>query len=304
MSLLVRMKYNFIVKHDYLKLLETGQYATILTSTSDLDVGLALVARVIAYHDTGDDEHALSLIETRHEELKNYLALIVPVHFAILKTTDDIASGYRWLRIYQELPYASIEVEEALHEFQTFLETDQRQKETTIAEYTKSLISGDINAKFSALAKLPTESIASLLPHLEPLLVEPYPPIMHYAALKRLIEAKIDSEVNYESNGLIYQLVPSMMDEPLTCGDALDFLELLQTSRADPSAKELARDLLMQYALAIYPLDPPYEDDNHLLNALLTMVDKYLGHHIDTIDEVSKQIIDDIESAIKRYMVP
>ncbi|MFA5235983.1 MAG: hypothetical protein WC399_04005 [Bacilli bacterium] len=301
LSNIVSMKYNLNMAIDYGTLAKNGDYETIIKlSENRLDLD-SLMVRFQALAVTGADEEALALIDAHFDIMKERIAAIFIEHRDLLMKSGDRAVSYKWLRRYEELPYVSIVIEEAMKEFKAWLEEPEKNQAFDWREWRRQFDSADRTKVASALARLPKVKVHGEVSRLMALLTEDYPPRLRYQALLKLIEAKIDVPCRYAAEGIACEIVPSLLTLPEESFELQDFAERLAHHGFDPSKRELARELLLQYATAIFPMDPPYEDEEHLARALQYLVEQYLHQTPIPIDEVSQAMAGEIEAAILRF---
>ncbi len=289
------------MQNDLAVLLEKGDYKAIIKLTKGQVDPDSLVALFIALAATGAEDEARELVTTHFEVMKARVGEIFSIHRDLLIKTDDRASGYRWLRRYEELPYASIVVEEAMKEFKAWLDSTPKHHDFNLAEWRRQIDSRDLDRIEAALHRLPTTKVRGELKRLTQLMSEEYPPRLRHQALLKLIAAQIDVPCPYGIEGTICEIVPSWLTLPEDNFQMQDFIKQMPRHGFDPSQRELGQELLRQYATAIFPMEPPYEDEEHLARGLRYLVGQYLHLAPIVVDEVSLTIAQEIEAALLRF---
>ncbi len=288
------------MNNEFKKLLDDHDYEAIISASEGRLDHDALLARFIALATTGQDTQALALIDEHFDILKSDVKIVFPIHANIIKQTNDKLVGFKILARYKELPYAAIEVEEALHEFESWLHEVKQTQPFDLIKWKLSLETIDRTTLEKAIVAIPKAMIRREVTTFKKLLSEPYPQAIRFLALERLIDARIETVINYAVGDIDVEVIPSMLEAPLTSYQAHEFLARINAYRTGPSEIDLAKQLLSQYAVAIYPLEPPYEDDEHLLEAIFGLVRKYLGQSRATTDELTLAIGEEIEASLAR----
>ncbi len=281
------------------KLLLQGDYQTIEKITRDQTNDDALIARFVALCELGQDEAALQLIEAHFETVTNEVKIVFRYHVELIKHKGDKVRGYRAYHRYMTLPYASIETEEALHEFKLWLDEEVTVKTFDARTWRLQMQSNDLAIIEKGLLSLPIHLINQEIDVLRSLLTKPIGQALRCATLSRLIEAHINDEFEYLVNGLTISVNPSLLSPPLVSDDLNEVLTHLDSHAHSPSESQLARLLLEQYIVAIYPLEPLFEDAMHLTSALLTLVSRYLGQKANSDNDYVNALIEEIETAIQ-----
>lgn len=281
--------------------MKNGDYKAILKLTKDRKDLDSLVARFQALASTGADSEALKCIDDNFDAMKARVGDIFIDHRDLLMKSGDRALGYRWLVRYEELPYASIVVEEAMKEFKDWLQEPEKNKNFDLAEWRQKIESSDHDLVIAALMRLPHAKVRSEMKRLAKLLLEPYPPRLRYQTLLKFIAAKIDTPCPYAVDGVECEVVPSLLTRPEDSYEMQEFIKTLPSHGFNPSERDLTQELLLQYATAVFPMEPPYEDEEHLSGALRYLVRQYLRMPPIVIDEVSQTISDEIEAALVRF---
>ena len=288
------------MNNEFKKLLDDQDYEAAISLSDGRFDHDALLARFIAYASLGQDIEALALIEQHFEILKGDVKIIFPLHATIIKLKNDKLLGFKVLAKYKELPYASIEIEEAMHEFESWLYEVKQTPAFDVNKWKSSLETTDRALLEKAIVAIPQTMVRDQVATIKRLLVAPYPQAIRFLAVNRLIEAHIETELVYGVGEVSVALIPAMLDAPLTSYEATEFISLIKAYRTGPSEIELALQLLSQYAIAIYPLEPLYEDGDHLLEAIFGLVKKYLGFNHAIANEVTKAISEEIEASLAR----
>lgn len=288
------------MNNEFKKLLDDHDYEAIISASEGRLDHDALLARFIALATTGQDTQALALIDEHFDILKSDVKIVFPIHANIIKQTNDKLVGFKILARYKELPYAAIEVEEALHEFESWLHEVKQTQPFDLIKWKLSLETIDRTTLEKAIVAIPKAMIRREVTTFKKLLSEPYPQAIRFLALERLIDARIETVINYTVGDIDIEIIPSMLEAPLTSYQAHEFIASINAYRTGPSEIDLAKQLLSQYAVAIYPLEPPYEDDEHLLEAIFGLVRKYLGQSRATTDELTLAIGEEIEASLAR----
>lgn len=294
------MEYNSLVNNEFKKLLDGHDYDTVISLSDERFDHDALLARFIAYANTGQDIQALALIDDHFETLKGDVKIIFPLHANIIKLRNDKLLGFKVLARYKELPYASIEIEEAMQAFETWLYEVKQTHSFDVKKWKSSLETTDRALLEKAIVAIPQALVRDQVATINKLLNGPHPQAIRFLALTRLIDARVETPIAYGVGDMDLEVVPSMLDAPLTSQQATEFIVRIKAFRTGPSEIELALQLLSQYAIAIYPLEPPYEDGDHLLEAIFGLVKKYLGFDTAIVNALTKAISEEIEASLAR----
>ncbi len=289
------------MKNNYEQLLNRRAFDQIISLTKN-DVSLSgLMARLISLSETGFDEDALLLIDQYFDVLKQDVKRLFPLHSQLLRRRQDKLAGFRYLALYETLPYASIEVEEGMKEFRLWLQEVDAPKKFNSAAWRELVNSGASDKILKGLARLPLTMVPTHIAALMPLLRKPHSSIVRFQTLTLLVGAKVEDTFIYDGGDFSMEVNPSLLDLPLKSVEATTFVESLKKTNADPSTIELALNLLEQYAIAIYPQEPPFEDSDHLLAALFMLVQRYLGVKQPSLSPIAGLIGEEIEHGLLQF---
>lgn len=276
-------------------LLEKNQYDLVIKLTENSEDSLSLFYRIIAFTAVGQNENALNVIKTKREILKSKLGMLVKFHIEILCILGRFDEAYDELKIYEEMPYQSQEVEEVLRAMPAYIRRAEKESFGPRAHQPE-----DINVKL--LSKNDEDVLAALdeiksLPINDYLLsilriIRSHPrQIIKTFALLLLVNAKYDKEVDFLSFGQMIKVTPSMLPEPFVVPGFKDIDEVnfaLQKEYRDPTVAQNALQLLSSYLLYIYPTDLSLKRDETIV-AFGYLAKKLLRISIDDLESVCKQ---------------
>ncbi len=287
------------MKQDIAKLSESGDYEAVIALTIDKSDEESLRFRLKALYETGCEIEALRLLEVHFDRLKRHPDEAFPIHASIIKRRNDKLAGFKLLPAYQALPYHSIVVEEAMQEFALWLHETKPLRTFDVAIWQNLLRSTKERDHLYAVVSIPKSHLSTHLDDFKKLLMEPFVPSIRLAALRRLIDEDIQGVFPYHGYQLAYELEPTLLEAPLESASAQAFRTVLRRANADPATRGLAEELLEQFAEAVYPGEPPYEDEEHLGEALMTLVGRYQGVHRESVrDPITEAICAIIEGAL------
>jgi|GEM_PF-1491523 len=284
-------------------LLKKQEYDQIIELTAMSVDGHDLAVRLVALAETGRDDEALRLITDKFMNLQAFPGTVFPIHANILKSRGDRLAGYAMLKMYQELPYDSIVVEEAMRDFATWLETKPAAPTFSFAHWHELISSDSLEDHLKAVSAIPKRALEQNLEEYLRLLLMPYAPEVRLVGLFRLIDIGLNKTVAYQSVEFDYELMPSFLEKPEAQDEFCAFAAHLKAAKADPTFSGMALDLLLQYANAVFPSQPPYEDETHLATALFLLVNRYMQTDEGLMgDDIANAIAGEVDETLRRFV--
>lgn len=241
-------------------LMDNKQYELVIKLTENSIDSLALFYRLTAFLAIGQSEKALEVINTKKEILKSKLAMLIKFHIEILCLLGRFDEAYDELKIYEEMPYESQEVEEILRKMPSYIRNSEKELYARHSldeeEIYKKLLSNKDEEVLIALDQIKDQRIDKyLIPLLK--IIKSYPKqVIRTYALLLLVNQKYDKEVEFLYFGQLKKVIPSNLEEPFKIEGFKDINELsyaLQSLYHDPSIAQNALHIISSYLLYIYP---------------------------------------------------
>lgn len=241
-------------------LIEKRQYDLVIKLTENSQDSLSLLYRLTAFVAVGQNDEALNLIKTKRDYLKDRLSLLIKFHIEILCLLGRFDEAYDELKVYEEMPYESQEVEEVLRAMPEYIRNAEKESykrhHVDEEEIYKRLMSNQDDDVLFALDQIKDLKIDNyLLAILK--IIKSYPKqIVRTYALLLLVANKYDKEINFLYFDKLEKVNPAKLDQPFIIDGFKDINDLsytLQSVYHDPSIAQNALHLISSYLLYIYP---------------------------------------------------
>lgn len=192
------------------------------------------------------------LVENRKIFMKEPKKLMT-IHIDLLVTLRKWSEALLVLNDYEELPYISYEVEELFPELKKYIFSRMKPpyEEKDLHEL---LNSENINEAIGAINQLYDRDLAPFKTKLKEILVDDNKSSFLKSFVLMLLASKKEmDEYVVSKNGLTYELVPYELDPIISKGE-IDHLFISKSTLAkDVSMSQSLTQILMQYALFVYP---------------------------------------------------
>ncbi len=263
-------------------LFDKKQYQSILSLTKDSFDDVSLFYRLSSFVGLGNYRAALELIESNRTIYEKNLLPLMKIHFEILFELKDFDKAYEELKHYQDLPYASQEVEEYLSSLPTLIRTTERHAQTTVNLTSEKIIETLSSSKddyeiLMVLDYLKNQKIEEYIPHLIKLIASSiHHPYVTTFALLLLIDNNFDKEVNITKLTKTYHVIPNKLVPPFTGETYNNFTSNLGRLVKDPSLSSCVINLFNEYMLLTFPEDILQGDSGLLLGSFIEIGRRYL----------------------------
>lgn len=273
-------------------LLEKQQYDLVIKLTENSTDPTSLFDCVIALVAVGQNDKALEIIKSKREILKKQLDLLIKLHIEILCLMHRFDEAFEELKYYQELPYESQLVEEALLIMPGYIRNAERAtygpRPQDDEELNKRLLSDNEDEVLGALDEIKSQSLDRYLPNILILLKSHPRQVIRTFALLLLLKEKYDKEVEFLKGDKLLKVVPSSLPEPFVVPGFRDVnavMSALQKEFRDPTVAQNALQSLSSYLFLIYP------DDYKLKKNETIIVFGYIAKHLLQIDASDLQAV-------------
>lgn len=281
-------------------LMDKRDYQLVLKLTNSSHEINDLFYRISAFLALGKPEDALSVIKDNQNILEGDLSLLIKVHIEILCLLNRFDEAKNTLKYYENLPYQSQVVEEALRAAPELIKEEE--KKSTSFKYLnddqiiEKLHSKNNNDILIALDIIKGRDIFAFLNDIYRILLNNQDQLIRSFALLLLVQKELDREVRFNHDGKIIVVNPKKLDPPFIGDEFNAFVKLIQTKFKDASLAENAISILSTYILFIYPDNLSGIDLNVLLGALFVVSKEYMQDPIKDIKEYALlEKIDDLE---------
>jgi len=285
-----------------LKLLwNQGKFADIVTLTNGAIDLTSLLFRLRSLAELGFNDEALRLLQVHFDVLKAKPGIIFPIHAALIKAADDRPNGFKILKTYQQLPYDSMETEDAMKEFETWLTRPTTRKAFSFDTWKQLIANRNSSNDQRACEVIPDSDIVAHIDDFSLLLIAPTTPMVRYQTLLRLMKIDYQHSVTCESDGLMYEVIPAMIELPDESDEYQAIFKLLQGREMKLGIPGMATGLLYQYAVSLFPGTPPYEDQDNLMAALSGLACRYMHLPQEGPKTHVQALMEEIEEALLRF---
>lgn len=269
--------------NNYSDLISQKKYDEVIKLAKEDASPSAVFALASAYLAKGDKENGVKAMDSHLDQIFDAFPLkTIKFYFEALFIIEDFDKAFDMVAYFQNKPYVSQEVEEALKELPNRVRTaeklsllDKKPDQDTI----KKWLSG--TAPFlvlSGLSLVTEESFPFFEPYIELLCrkEEIHDDLRTYAFID-LKSHGYDKEVTLIKGGKKYSLVPSKTKAPFDSPSFIQAKKLLSNSK-NPSLSAKAKDLLEYAFFASYPDESlgGYSPET-LSSASLFLASSYLG---------------------------
>lgn len=241
-------------------LIEKRQYDLVIKLTENSQDSLSLLYRLTAFVAVGQNDEALNLIKTKRDYLKDRLSLLIKFHIEILCLLGRFDEAYDELKVYEEMPYESQEVEEVLRAMPEYIRNAEKESykrhHVDEEEIYKRLMSDQDDDVLFALDQIKDLKIYNYLLAIFKI-IKSYPKqVVRTYALLLLVANKYDKEIDFLYFNKLEKVNPAKLDQPFIIDGFKDINDLsytLQSVYHDPSIAQNALHLISSYLLYIYP---------------------------------------------------
>lgn len=240
-------------------LMDQKNYNLVIKLTENSNDAIALFYRLSALLAVGQSEEALNLIKTKRLIMQKKLALLIKFHIEILCLLKRFDEAYDELKYYEELPYESQEVEEALRSMPAYIRNEEKKAYSMPIDEDQlklMLMKGNDGEILAALDRIKALPIDPYLLNVFRLTSMHKRQIIRSIALLVLVYKKFDKEVKFLHHDKIITLIPSELDDPFIVpgySSLEEFSFALQSTYHDPSISDNALNVISSYLLYTYP---------------------------------------------------
>lgn len=248
-------------------------------------------------------KEALDLLITNRELLFNENPIITLRHnFEIRYLLKQFDEAYEDLKVFENYPYVSQEVEEYLRALPKQIRENEKKsylsKDRSIDDLKEILSSNNEAEILAILPALKDKDLSLFFDDLERICNSRLHKDVRVYCLLLLVFGKLDKEIIYNSGKECITVNPSRLIPPFV-GKDYEQIRVKLSSLKDASLTQVATSLFSAYVLDIYP-NSIFEEES--LNLIATsfeeLAKKYLQIESNLIDEEVKNYIEKIEKVL------
>ena len=263
-------------------LFEEGEFGKVLELTENSKEPQDLFVRISSFIESGKREEALKvLLENREPLFKARPIITMRADFELRFALNQFDEAYEDLSYFNNLPYVSQEVEEALRGFPKLIREEEKasllQGAGKVKDLRALLNSSDPYAVLGALSQIGNKRLKGYETEIERILVSSSFADVKSFALEVLVAEGYEKEVRFLDGEDILRIIPKELCSPFDEPSYSNLREMLRTLK-DSSLLSVCTNLLDQIALASFPRYPFEEAPLSLeLEALISLGNEYLG---------------------------
>jgi hypothetical protein len=202
-----------------------------------------------------NDEEFEFFVSNHQELLKVDPVLFISNHVSYYAIKEDVSKVLEVIAYYKNAPYISMTVEDLLNELKENVERLAQPKKTLTKEEIRSaLLSKNEEKVASCFEYLSKVNIRLYMDDVQEFLLSDMSYKYKTLAIFILIEQKVENEIKLSKNGLIYTLVPNMLDLPFDTYEYQECLRLLNEDEyLDPQVKDYAVEIMNTCQIKEFP---------------------------------------------------
>ena len=295
-------------------LMDKRQYELVIKLTNNAVEPTDLFYRISALLASGKGEEALSCIKANQKLLESNLFVLIKVHIEILCLLGKFDEAGDTLRYYEELPYESQQVEEALRDMPDYIRAEERKAYYTRPmdddKLLKELRSNNPEDVLMALDIVKERDILKYLAPLQEVMLKTEKQSVKAFALMVLVDKEVNREMKFDHLGEILTVNPSKLEKPFASDFFNHLARKIGLEIKNTVLGQNAIQMMSSYVIYQYPKPIEYPEDEflwalyHVGNKYLQMKDaepleEIASEHqlnLDVLKEIVKQIEDCLEN--------
>lgn len=286
-------------------LFEGGDFEKVLELTENSIDPKEIFVRISSYIELGKREEALkALLDHREPLFKARPIMTMRADFELRFALNQFDEAYDDLGYFNNLPYVSQEVEEALRAFPKIIREEEKasllQGQGKEKDLRALLNSSDPYAVLGALSQIGNKRLKGYEAEIEKILVSsPYADVKSFA-LEVLVAEGYDKEVRFLNGEDELRIIPKELCSPFDEPGYANLRKMLKTLK-DSSLQSVCVKLLDQIALSSFPHYPFKEGPlSSELEALISLGKEYLGEPGEG-DEGLKKEMDRFKAILAKH---
>ena len=265
-------------------LIDRKEYDLIIKLTKNSQDADDLFYLIAAYTFKGEYENALYVIQDHQTILQSKLANLIRMHIELLCALERFEQARTVLDYYANLPYESQQVEEILRDMPKVIEAEEKKKYAakyfSEEQVIEKLQSKDNQEVLFAIELLKTRDVLMFLNEIKLVLLSHPSRTIRSLALMLLVQKEVDRNIQFNDGKELLVVNPKNLKQPFTGEEFNKYATELEKGLSNSSEAQVATNLLLTYAIYVYPHSVGPIDIN-LLTSFIYLSKKYMGQEVD-----------------------